>query len=358
MTPGLGKTRIIVHYIAYLISRNMMPRYCIYTLPPSAIKGVVSQFLEYDIECNMLDYATTSKKYNTTILPNCVNFIKHDHMRLGSFMADAREITSSLFYVVDEFHLTLLDTTQRTSDAIELATSARYSVAMTGTMMHTKMELLIPWLKLICRFEVTDKNFLVAIGQVISSRITTSVKIVRESVDIPLTVRQKSEHNSSFESAVKLCYSLVNVKIVELALSLIEDGVPVFIVAKDITSQQYIADSLAENGITAVHIITASDPVDYKPTSRPKLDAIITTARHSTGYTITGMNTMITSVYFSSQASREQLDMRMNRIGQPSKILTYITVHCGILTRVMERYDRIKSIVDAMKEFASLVKDI
>lgn len=356
MTPGLGKTRIVIHYITWLIQSGLMPAYCIYTLPPSAMKGVVDQFLEYDIEVNLLDYATSSKTYNAVIEPGCVNFIKHDHMRLGSFMDDAREITSSLFFVVDEFHLTLLDTTQRTSDAIELATSARYTIAMTGTMMHNKMELLVPWLRLICRFEATKKNFLVAVGQVISSRVVTSVEVDRVSVDIPLSQEQRKEHDSSFEAALRLCYRLVNAEIVRLTLELVESGTGVFIVAKDIASQEWIRDRLVESGVTAIELISNANPVDYKPTTRPKLSAIITTARHSTGYTITGMHTMITSVYFGSQASREQLDMRLNRIGQPSKVLTYYTVHCGILTRVMERYDRIKSVADAMKEFASIVR--
>ncbi|CAH6421210.1 Hypothetical protein POVR2_LOCUS307 [uncultured virus] len=355
MTPGLGKTRIMIHYIASLIDRGLMTKYCIYTLPPSAMKGVIDQFLEYDIECNVLDYASSSKTYNPNIYSECVNFIKHDHMRLGSFMQDSRELVSSLFFVVDEFHLTLLDTTQRTSDALELATSARYTVAMTGTMIHNKMELLVPWLKLICQFEVTSKNFLVAVGEVISSRIVTGISVVRKSYDIPLSSKQLEEHNSSFENALRLCYKLINEEIVKLALSYIKAGTSVFIVAKDISAQEWLRDQLLSAGIRAIDLITSTNPIDYKPNTKPKLDAIITTSRHSTGYTITGMHTMITSVYFGSQASREQLDMRLNRIGQPSKVLTYITIHCGILTRVMERYDRIKSVADAMKEFASIV---
>jgi hypothetical protein len=78
---------------------------------------------------------------------------------------------------------------------------------------------------------------------------------------------------------------------------------------------------------------------------------VITTPKHSEGYNLTKMHVMITSVYFSNEATREQLECRINRIGGHSNV-RIIIVHSGILTRIHEHYERARSFAEALKGFA------
>jgi hypothetical protein len=354
MTPGLGKTRIVIHYLDYLIKHKQC-KYCIYSLPHSAKEGVINQFKEYKIDINILSM-TKGKTANYDIKPWCVNFVFHDHMRKYTFLDQVREILNELFFVMDEFHLAMSDGTQRTSIALEIASTAKYSISMTGTMINNNIELMIPWMKLVSRFEVTKENLWVAIGGVASYRITTNVIVRRKEIHFNLTPEEKILHNKSFKDACEVCYDVVNEGIITTALDYINRGIGVFIVSKDAIAQKYITEQLNKNGVANIYMITSKNPIDYKPDSKQKYDAIITTSRQTTGYTVTGVHIMITSVYFSNQAAREQLDARLNRLGQPSKYVDILTLHCGILSYVLERYNKIRTVAEALKGFAEAIQ--
>jgi hypothetical protein len=229
-------------------------------------------------------------------------------------------------------------------------------IGMTGTLIiNDEIKQIIEWLKLVTKFEVTPTNYFVALGMLISSRIETKVQIVRELVHIDLTHKQKELHDKSFEDAVKVCYSVVTESLIDLTVDYVNKGVPVFVVAKDKATQKYMGEELTSRGIKRLHLITKDNPINYEPGDKRKLQVIITTPSQSTGYTITGMSTMLTSVYFSNQATRDQLDGRLNRVGQPSKEVHIVTVHCGLLSYVLTKYNTVKSISDAIKSFAELV---
>ena len=61
---------------------------------------------------------------------------------------------------------------------------------------------------------------------------------------------------------------------------------------------------------------------------------------------------MITSVYPSNNATREQLEGRINRLGQKVDPLLYITVHVGILTLILEHHKSAKSLSAALQSLA------
>ena len=73
-------------------------------------------------------------------------------------------------------------------------------------------------------------------------------------------------------------------------------------------------------------------------------DIVITRQNFSTGYNLTRMTCMITSVYFSSEPTREQLRGRINRLDQNNPKIEYITVIVGILELVHNNYERVKLI--------------
>ncbi len=61
---------------------------------------------------------------------------------------------------------------------------------------------------------------------------------------------------------------------------------------------------------------------------------------------------MITGVYPSNQATRTQLEGRINRIGSGHKLLKYVTVHAGILTYILEHHNQAKSLQIALGDLA------
>jgi hypothetical protein len=64
---------------------------------------------------------------------------------------------------------------------------------------------------------------------------------------------------------------------------------------------------------------------------------------------------MVTSVYFSNQSTREQLEGRLVRIGQTSDTVYITTFHTGILTYIMKRYEKARTLSEALKGFAKEV---
>ena len=51
---------------------------------------------------------------------------------------------------------------------------------------------------------------------------------------------------------------------------------------------------------------------------------------------------MITSVYFSSEPTREQLRGRINRLDQNNKEIEYVTVLTGILELIHNNYGKVQ----------------
>lgn len=70
----------------------------------------------------------------------------------------------------------------------------------------------------------------------------------------------------------------------------------------------------------------------------------------SEGYTLTRLKSMVTSVYPSNNATREQIEGRVVRMGQTAKSVDFVMVHTGILTYIMQRH------IDARNLAAVLAK--
>lgn len=61
---------------------------------------------------------------------------------------------------------------------------------------------------------------------------------------------------------------------------------------------------------------------------------------------------MISTVYFSTQATRDQLEGRINRLTQPKKEIDIIYVTSGILSHVLNKYGNSRNLSEALKGFA------
>ena len=118
------------------------------------------------------------------------------------------------------------------------------------------------------------------------------------------------------------------------------------------------SSNLATDGGQSIHLtddsVSQGRVRDYK--------VVIVTIRQAEGYTLTRLKVMVTSVYPSNQATRVQIEGRINRIGQvgyphvvegeEKRAIKYVTVHCGALTWILENHRDAKSIEDVMRQLA------
>lgn len=364
---GLGKSLISIDYLDYLIREGKMPPYCVYSLPASAINNIVKEFEMRGIPIKLIDARQSAKTNEDKIEPYKVCIIKHDHMRLGDMEQQLNKIAREMVFIVDEFHKTLSKTI-RTSIALELSRLSYDFIGMSGTIIKdTNYDELIRWLEMIVSFEVTEKNYWVAIGALVSRKVNTKVVVDRQvaEVAIPPDLTEKykllvpdklggTARQINFKKTVNLCYDVVTQQIVNTTIEYVKLNEGVFVVAKDIKHQEAIKNLLIARGLTptSIHLFGKDTQITLTPEYNGPIKVVITTIRHSEGYTLTKFRIMITSVYFSNQATREQLEGRINRIGQISPMVRVIIYHAGILSYIHEKYEKARTLAAALKGFA------
>lgn len=348
---GLGKTLILISFISYLISKKRMPKYCVYTLPPSAIDSIkveLNGLLKYKV----LDMRKTNKNKDSKIIePYTICLIEHDHLRMAQ--QELGKIAVDMMFIVDEFHKTL-NKTIRTSVALELTRLSRAFVGMSGTIIKdTNSKDLIEWLNQVVNFEVNENNYWVAIGALISKKIQTKVTVEREFIDAD--PKRKINFGPSFDlkREIEMDYKLTNKKLREVIIHYVKQGEIVFANARNLAAQDDLAKYLESHGIN-VYKITKSTPITLLPEDigKTKIQVVISTHKFVEGYQMTASRIAVSEVIFSNQTTREQWEGRINRISQKSPWVKYITIHTGILTFIMEKYDKARKLSEALKGFA------
>ena len=379
---GLGKTKIVLSFLQHLIKDNKVPKYIVYTTPKSALDSLFKEigFFE-NLGLNLLIPLKSWKKNprvelaksHDTLLPFCVNVIEHDHLKYVE-----EELFSKIgeaIFIVDEVHKTLNDT-KRTSTALELARLSIDFVVLTGTPTNdTNMYKLINWLELLNDFTITEKNFWVAANGMTSRILTTGVDVQREDILARFSKTELSKYfslvpeslggskpvasASDISKAFGVCYQACTRKMIEICMELYEGGTGVMVVARNMEHQRSIQNELIAKGVkeSEVFLIDKNHSVyltdeDVESGKTKDYKFVITTKMLVEGYTLTRFNTMVTSVYPSAQSSREQLIGRINRINQRSKKVHIKTVHCGILSYVMERHADAASISAILESLA------
>ena len=358
---GGGKTAIVGEYVRLLALNGQMPPYLIYTLPSSAIDSVTKELQRFKFTINMLDIRKTSGQ-NIELIPHVVNLIRHDHLRSKLIAERLRIIAPEMLFVVDEFHFAL-NPTQRTTICLELARTSYCFVAMSGTpIKDTHTNYLIPWLEPVVSFEVTEENMWTAVAGMLSRRITLPIRVVEKKVEAVLSSADEvncqnlmnSHDPSSLNKAFNICFAICLEKMVTLAISRIRKGHYVFLVAKNRSDQDKILEMCLARGLqkNEVYLITGDSPLTLEADDPRPIKLAVTTYRHSTGYTLSKMDIMITSVYFADETVRNQLVGRLVRLSQKSEKITVITVHAGILSEVLRRYEQVGSMALAQKSMA------
>ena len=379
MTVGLGKTMLVLSYLKYLKEKNELPDYVLYTLPASAINSIIKEIEFFGMDYTLIiplkglkkcykgkNYVIHSQK--PKLKKYAINLIEHDHMRrCDEYLY---QYAPKSVFIMDEVHKAL-NNTKRTQVALQLSTLAKEFVAMTGTpIIDTNTYKLIWWLSKIVPFEVNESNFWVAANAMVAKKINTKVKVVKNDILVNMSEKEMNEYRKHVSpklggintqprsediiKALEICYAISTREIIEQTIINIEKGV--FVVAKDIKHQDRIELELNKRGITNVFSIKRDNSIVLTDEEVKNGDkdyrVVITTKNNVEGYTLTRLRVMISGVYPSNNAVREQLEGRINRIGQRSDKIWNITVHTGILTYILKKHNDAKNISAVLKALA------
>lgn len=358
---GTGKTMCVTNFIHWLIRKKGMPPYCVWVLPPSAIKTIGGEmelgFLPYQI----IDMR--AKGVNKKLKRGVVNIIRHDHMRLNGMEEQLKEKASNMLFVIDEFHKAM-NKTIRTSIAMEVVKLSAHFVGLSATLVTGDPDDLIPWLEFVVEFEVTKNNYFVAMAALISKKIQLPIEIIREAIEVPMLNQEEyykvvpsnlggTAKSLNLKQALKYCYDSIIVELVDMTVKYVREGEGVFIMAKDKAQQVDIRDQLKTKGVKKIHLIDNDNPVNMRADDTSGIQVVITTKQHTEGYTLVKMRIYIASLVLCNQCTRDQVEGRLVRIGQQSPFVRFITLHCGILSYIMERYRHAKHLSEIIKDFAA-----
>jgi superfamily II DNA or RNA helicase len=387
---GSGKTFIILSYLAYLRDQNKLPKYVIYTLPPESAMSIVEEIKYFDIKTNVLiPLKNIDKKREmfrnsgVSITQGCkpkkyhINLIFHDHLK--NCKDDLPQYIGDSVVIFDEVHL-FLNQTLRTGMGMNLSHLSREFISLTGTpIVDNKTEKLIAWLEQIVPFEVNKKNFWVAANNMISKEVTTGIKTETNKILSPFNDIEQKEyqklvppglggtntnpHSRDWMRAADICYKACDRGFVKLSLQMISNGRGVMIVVRNTAHQERMKkllmdnSNLGENDIFLISkdksIFLTDDTVKSGKTHDYKV--VIVPKNKAQGYTLTRLSVMLTSVYPSNSATRDQLRGRINRIGQKEDTLLYKILHIGILTSILENHDKARNLLQALQAVAKSV---
>jgi hypothetical protein len=376
---GMGKTDIVFSFLLYLNERKELPLNTIYTLPQSAMKSIINEAINFGFNVRIIVpikekqkpidgveiIQSCSFKPNTDINQYTITLIEHDHLRLCE--SELIKISSQSIFIIDEVHKALNDT-KRTTTALEMSRLSLEFIALTGTpVIDSKIYKLMWWLEQIVPFQLNNDNFFVAINNMISQKVNTGIKVVR--IEVPVIMEgkilekyqklvpgtlggsNKNPSHDDLKKATDICYKLCFQKMVELTNEKIEEEKKhIMVVSKNSDNQQYFKEHINGN----IFIIEKKDSIfltdeNVESGKVEDYDAIITTIKKSEGYTLTRCDTLISSIYPSNNATREQLEGRINRLGSNFKTVFYYYVHTGILTYILHNHNNAKSLSVALK---------
>ena len=356
---GLGKTLIICDYFRYKHANGLLNKYIIWTLPPSAIESVYHD-LSFFSNVQVVDM--TAKGSVQTFQPYMINMISHDHLRLDRTKVQLDLIIGECLFVIDELHKCMSDHTQRSSIAFEYASTAGDFVGLTGTLIRdTRTNILIEWLSRVIDFTVTEENLYVAMSSLVSRRITTKIVVHDEDVEINMLPNELERYQQTFNSttvnlvqALDICFEAVSRVMVQACIDYLRQGEGCFIVARNVKHQEWLKQNLLSFGLRddQIFLITSTQSINLTPDIPSNILVVITTTHHVEGYTLTKFRIQLTSAYLVNQTVRDQVNARLNRIGQPSPEIYIYTFVTGILTSFQKRYKQAGKLSASLRALA------
>jgi hypothetical protein len=362
-TVGAGKTYMVILHLLWLMETGDLPPYVIFCLPKSAIPDVMAEFKRFfrDV-CRLvpLKSAKTSRGIITTVRQmrkRSVTFIEHDHLRR---VCDELCTIGPYYACIDEVHKAVVSNTLRSQVCLQLTGAAAYWTVMTGTpVLNDNVLSLAPWLQPLCGYPVTKSNIFVAMSSMNAHIVDTGVKVADEEVRVD-GVEQDPEYkalappglggdNKEFFGArdllplLRLNWGLLDTEMVGQTVKYRSDRV--YLVARDRKHQATLMRLLTAKGVQCVVMETGF-------TTTRHTEVVIGRTGLSEGFTMCFAGTMVTGVYLTNQATRDQLRGRINRVSQARDSVLYVTVHGGVLSKIHDRHQDAASIAAICKALA------
>ncbi len=389
MSVGQGKTRCSLDFINYLIFKKELPPYVIFSTPAAAMKSVGAEILKYGFKMEVLSPTKGTPKnhpFKDLIVKgeipnkNVITLIKHDNLRLC--IGGLSSLSGRFFFVMDEVHKAL-NNSLRTNASVQLASLATGVIAMTGTLVvNTNVASLIPWLKQVVPFEVNEKNFWTAANSMVAKLVNTGIKVTVEDVTAKFSWDESETYiqlvspaiggvNSSptaneLNKAKKICYQACTRKMVEQIgelLRLKKGGV--MVVARNSEHQQELLERCLEKiNIRPKDVFVMEKGASINLTDTTVKDKeerdykiAIVTIRQAEGYNLSRLKSMVTCVYESNEATRTQIEGRINRRGQTAKKLKYYVVQVGVLSYIYQNHRDASNFNKILASLADEIKD-
>ena len=279
-------------------------------------------------------------------------------------------------FIIDEVHKALNDT-KRTSVALEISHLARNFVALTGTpVVDSKTYKLIWCLEQIVPFEINESNFWVSANSMISKKVNTGIKTDRKEILAKFTVKEEKDYlrlvvpkmggsnpvpsADEWLEAANICYQAADKKMIRETEQMLKKNIGVMLIAQNSKHQTKLLKlvlqkiNIKKEDIFLLKggdsIFLTDEAVKMKKVHDYKI--VIVPIRKAEGYSLTRLGAMISSVYPSNNATREQIEGRINRIGQKRDTVYYRIVHCGILTYILKHHDDARVLSLALKSLA------
>jgi hypothetical protein len=136
-----------------------------------------------------------------------------------------------------------------------------------------------------------------------------------------------------------------------------KEGRRVFLVAKDQKGISQLYDMIMASGrvpARKVYKMEESSMITLTPelvngNKVPDYHIVIGKINRSLGFSLTTCDTLIMSVYPSNVATRIQVEHRLVRSGNLHKQVNIVTVHAGLLLRMMAEHTHANSFVNALQ---------
>ncbi len=364
---GTGKTMASMMILDELIKSDRCPKYCLWLCPASAVEQVKNQFKLSGFKYEQTYYhCIVNGSTKQPIKPYQVTIITHDEVKnQQNRHYNVEEILTKYvrdsFVVLDEIHLSF-NSSKRGSAMYNYALQSKFFLGISGTFFSVgDMNMYLKWLQLAVPFEIDKHNYFIALGSIVSVSIGNDVKIKRQKIVVEMTSPEKSKYYSVVPSLmggtskaidIQLAkqYSLdaIERKMMEMVTEFKSKGEPVFLVLETINRARTFVNNLPGNFRT--FIIHGNKTISYnlEDSIDQEYDLIIATSRKAEGYGLTRISKMITTTYFSNQATRKQLEGRLDRFGQTKEVTIY-TVVSGLMRYIYDRYEHERNVMEIVK---------
>lgn len=412
MATGSGKTLVSLKYVLMLQSdlqrteqslENVM-----FVTDRSALEAVVTlyeQYLSRDtpiwvVQVTKKEYKNDGKRFANAkrariwARPECplpkhsIVFMHHDAMRVIAPIS--YKLASKSVVIIDEIHKMMRDS-QRSAVALQVADLAPWAMFMSATPVVSRSnDYLMAWLRHINHFTVNKSTFWVASNALLSSNassgntaqhIVTHVPLDRASftsldaylrlLPVSLGGRNPDAGPADFAALARMCYVAAERAMVARAISLIQRGDKVFVLARNKERAVDVAEQIAVADVGPVRVLVEGSSLgcrnlDYgssiqltpervREGQEKDYVAVVAPLSHVTGYSLSTLDVMLTSVYPSSQATRTQSEGRINRLGATPRHLIYEKIVVGILRQILDNHEYAKNLESALMSLATKI---